>query len=89
WFGTQRGASQGSADGAGWTTYTTADGSLVSDTVNAVAVDEAGHTWFGTMGGVNRRSAGGAWSTYTTANSNLAYNYVNYYRLKGGSLERD
>jgi ligand-binding sensor domain-containing protein len=40
-------------DGTTWTTYTTSDG-LVSNGVNAIAIDAEGNKWLGTEGGVSK-----------------------------------
>jgi len=61
-------------DGTNWTTYTTAD-SLASNYVNAIAIDGAGHKWFGTSGGGVSEFDGTNWITYTTADG-LASNGV-------------
>jgi ligand-binding sensor domain-containing protein len=52
-------------DGTNWTTYTTADG-LVSNHVNAIAIDAEGNKWFGTVRGVSKFD-GTNWTTYTTS----------------------
>ncbi len=51
------------ADGS-FVRYTTADG-LVHNTVRAVAIDPAGHKWFGTERGISEFD-GRTWTTYTT-----------------------
>ncbi len=82
WFGTTRGVSV--FDGENWTTYNTSNSDLVSNRVNAIAIDQEGNKWFGTTGGVSKLDDGGtphnksddAWTTYTTSNSGLVFNKV-------------
>ena len=51
WFGTLNGAT--SFDGTHWATFTTANSSLVSDTVTAIGVDTKSNVWFCTPRGVS------------------------------------
>ena len=82
WFGTTRGVSV--FDGTTWTTYNTSNSDLVSNRVNAIAIDQEGNKWFGTMGGVSKLNDGGTphnksddtWTTYTTSNSGLVFNKI-------------
>ncbi len=60
-------------DGTTWTTYTTADG-LVNNDVRAITIDQDGHKWFGTQGGVSEFD-GSTWTTYTTIDG-LGNNWV-------------
>jgi ligand-binding sensor domain-containing protein len=53
--------------------YNTTDG-LVHNKVRAIAIDQAGHKWFGTEGGVSKFD-GQTWTNYTTAHG-LAHNKV-------------
>ncbi|MFP4040367.1 MAG: two-component regulator propeller domain-containing protein [Desulfosudaceae bacterium] len=73
-------------DGNDWTTYNTGNSGLVTDYVEAIALDAAGHKWIGTSavalwpfnqqaGGVNFFD-GDNWETYQTHNSDLAGEYV-------------
>jgi ligand-binding sensor domain-containing protein len=72
-YGIQHGSGVSKFDGQTWRTYTTAAG-LISDRVNTIAVDQAGHIWFGTNDGVSEFD-GCTWNSYTTANG-LARNWV-------------
>jgi ligand-binding sensor domain-containing protein len=60
-------------DGAGFVTYTTADG-LVNNSVRSLLEDRAGHLWIGTWGGLSRYD-GERFVTYTTQDG-LADNRV-------------
>ncbi|MFC1975807.1 two component regulator propeller domain-containing protein, partial [Chloroflexota bacterium] len=61
-------------DGQTCTAYFDADG-LVHNDVNDIALDEMGHKWFATGGGVNVFNDR-TWQTYTTADG-LASHIVN------------
>ena len=60
--------------------YTTIDG-LADNRVYAIAIDGAGHKWFGTYGGVSEFD-GSTWTTYTTADG-LAGNLVGAIAIDG------
>ncbi|MFP4446233.1 MAG: two-component regulator propeller domain-containing protein [Desulfosudaceae bacterium] len=73
-------------DGDNWTVYTTDNSDLVTDYVEAITLDAAGHKWIGTStvalgvlieqpGGVNRFD-GANWTTFHTNNSDLTGEYV-------------
>ncbi len=51
-----------------WTTYNTSNSRLVSDNVNAIAIDPEGNKWFGTDAGVSKFD-GATWTTYTLENT--------------------
>jgi ligand-binding sensor domain-containing protein len=70
----------GAARAGTWTTYTTADG-LADNNVQAIAVDGAGHKWFGTYGGASEYD-GSTWTTYTTADG-LVDNEVHAIAIDG------
>ncbi len=61
WIGTLD-AGVASFDGSTWTNYSIQDG-LISNQVNAIAVDIDGSVWFGTDAGVSHFQ-GGTWTTY-------------------------
>ncbi len=61
------------SNGSAWRTYTTTHG-LADDYVTAIAVDPAGHKWFGTHVGLSQFDGQG-WRTYTTADG-LADNHI-------------
>jgi len=63
-----------------WRNYTTADG-LADNFVMSIAIDGAGHKWFGTGGGVSEFD-GSTWTTYTTADG-LADNWVRAIAIDG------
>ncbi len=73
WAGTTGGVVRWNRTDGSYVKYTTADG-LASNSVYAIAVDGAGHMWFGTPYGVSEFD-GSTWTTYTTADG-LAHNYV-------------
>ena len=50
-----------------WTTYNTSNSELVSDHINAIAVDEEGNKWFGTNKGVSKFDGTTSWETYDTS----------------------
>ncbi len=52
-------------DGSGWTGYDTANGSLPSNRVTALAQDADGRLWVGTGGGLAVRDTDGRWYAYT------------------------
>lgn len=62
-----------------WQTLNTENSSLVSDYVNALAVDGQERLWFGTRHGLSVYDPEGTptWITYTVANSPLPQNSVN------------
>jgi hypothetical protein len=68
-------------NGGTWRTYTTADG-LANNDVRAVALDGAGHLWFGTYGGGVSEFDGDRWRTYTTADG-LTNNKVGAIAIDG------
>ena len=81
WAGTGGGVVRWSRADGSHVKYTTADG-LASNSVYAIAIDGAGHKWFGTGGGVSEFD-GANWITYTTSNSGLADNGVGAIAIDG------
>ena len=65
WAATDGGVLRWNRTDGAYMWYTTADG-LVSNQVQAIALDEAGRPWVGTPRGVSRFE-GQAWTTYTSA----------------------
>ncbi|MEE8391039.1 MAG: two-component regulator propeller domain-containing protein, partial [Anaerolineae bacterium] len=74
WAGTSGGVVRWDRTDGSYVKYTTADG-LADNDVRAVAIDGAGHLWFGTGGGGVSKFDGNTWTTYTTADG-LAHNWV-------------
>ncbi|MFQ5876018.1 MAG: two-component regulator propeller domain-containing protein, partial [Dehalococcoidia bacterium] len=70
-----KGVSRRTADGT-WRTYTTQDGGLADDWVQALWQDQEGHLWFGTREGVSRLAPDDSWVTYSTQNSLLPHNRI-------------
>ncbi|MDR0306012.1 MAG: hypothetical protein LBI42_04140 [Chitinispirillales bacterium] len=70
WVGTENGAAR--FRGGSWTKFTTADG-LVSDKVQAIAVDSKGTVWFGTNRGINSFD-GSKWQLFDAKNKHLEWN---------------
>jgi rhamnogalacturonyl hydrolase YesR/ligand-binding sensor domain-containing protein len=72
-------------DGSTWTTYNVSNSELLSNDVQAIAIDGEGKIWFGTTrywtgsgyasGGISVFD-GNIWTTYTTAESGLVSNEV-------------
>ena len=73
WAGTNGGVVRWDRTGGTYVKYTSADG-LADNWVFAIAMDEAGHKWFGTYSGVSEFD-GSTWTTYTEADG-LADNWV-------------
>jgi len=73
WAGTQGGVVRWDRTSGTYAKYTTADG-LADNWVNAIAIDGAGHKWFGTYSGVSEFDDS-TWTTYT-ATHGLAHNWV-------------
>jgi ligand-binding sensor domain-containing protein len=74
WAATRGGVVRWNGTDGSYVKYTTADG-LADNCVYAIAIDGAGHKWFGTYSGVSEYD-GSTWTTYTTADglaSNLVY----------------
>jgi len=67
WFGTQKGLARhvGNNTLANWTVFSTRDG-LADNFVQAIAIDNSGHIWTGTRGGVSVYD-GSKWSSFTKA----------------------
>jgi len=59
-----------------WIVYDTANSGLPHNSVYALAIDEQGNTWIGTVGGGLANFDGENWTVYDTANSGLPSNYV-------------
>ncbi len=57
-----------------WISYTKADG-LIDNQVRAIAIDQAGHQWIGTLNGVSQFD-GQTWRSYQTLTTSLMSNYV-------------
>ncbi len=74
WAGTWGGVVRWNRTDGSYVKYTTDDG-LVSNAVHAIAVDGAGHKWFGTWNSGVSEFDGSTWTTYTTADG-LASNTV-------------
>ena len=83
WLGTHGGVARLNHAGSpfdknddNWTVFTTSNSGLAYNMVRDVAVDQAGHVWFGlAMEGVSGRSTAGDWLTFTQSDG-LAYNSV-------------
>jgi ligand-binding sensor domain-containing protein len=60
-------------DGTTWTTFNTSNG-LTNENVMALAIDQEGNKWFGTLGGVIKFD-GTTWTTYTTEDG-LVTNFI-------------
>ncbi len=73
WFGTW-GSGVSKFSGNNWSTYNTKNG-LINDSVNAIAFDKHGNTWFGTCNGLSKFD-GSNWTNFNTMNSGLANNWV-------------
>jgi len=56
-----------------WTNYTLSNSGLVSNNIQAIAIDVQGNKWIGTASGVSIFD-GTNWTNYTPSNSGLAYN---------------
>ena len=82
WAATQGGVVRWDRTDSTYTKYTAADG-LADNRVNAIAVDGAGHKWFGTWGGGVSEFDGDTWTTHTTADG-LANNLVFRVTIDGG-----
>lgn len=78
WFSTEAGVFTFS--GSSWTSFTTANSDLASNTVLSLARDLGGDWWFGTSHGLSRYN-GSTWVTYNTVNSPLPANQVNSVRV--------
>ena len=81
WAATDGGVVRWERTAGTYAKYTTADG-LASNRVEALAIDGAGHKWFGTFGGGVSEFDGDTWKTYTTADG-LASNTVNTIAIDG------
>lgn len=62
-------------DGTNWDFFNTSNSGIVSNNVEAIAVEDNGCIWFGTPSGVSCFD-GVNWTTYNTNNSGLLYNYI-------------
>jgi ligand-binding sensor domain-containing protein len=60
-------------NGSAWNAYTTQNSGLISDSVNAIAVDQDHSVWFGTPSGVSAFN-GTTWTSYTTADGLISNN---------------
>jgi len=81
WVGTAGGAAR--FKGGSWTKFTTAEG-LVSNKVQAVAVDGKGTVWFGTDKGINSFD-GSKWQTYTARDKHLEWNDTKVLSVEPGT----
>jgi ligand-binding sensor domain-containing protein len=66
WAGTEGGVVRWNRTAGTYVKYTAPDG-LAQNTVNAVAIDDAGHPWFGTDGAGVSAFDGTNWTAYTAA----------------------
>ncbi len=71
------------AAGEGFSTYTTKNSSLVSNVVNALAIDGQDRVWVGTSRGVSVLSPSGEWTSYQIANSGLLDDRINALAIDG------
>jgi len=56
--------------------YSTTNSGIVSNRVEAIAIDKDQTVWFATDQGISALSASGEWATYNTSNSGLLNNWI-------------
>ncbi len=66
----------GAANAELLTNYTQADGGLISNEINAIAMDPSGSIWVGTDKGISRFN-GLEWQSYRQSNANMPSEYIN------------
>jgi len=82
WFGTWVGVSKCDGDGLDWKAYIKGPYPLISNIVQAIAIDGIGYKWFGTTLGVNKFDGSLGWDPYTTIEG-LANNNVKAIAIDG------
>lgn len=92
WAATEGGVVHWSRNDGSYVKYTTQNSGLADNCVWAVAIDGAGHKWFGTWGGGVSEFDGDTWTTYTIADG-LTDNKVAAIAIDGaghkGSVSQD